>query len=216
VTHPNVRAANVMPRYNLETAPVRFGLLDEYSATYGEINFTVPIQRGSTHVDAYQAVFNYRKGESSVELYIKGSSDASFVELTKDSLEARLNNDSVDIRVVLGRSSPEAHRPTFSHLFFRSAIMAEEKMPILGDVPRKTESIVLQDYGLQGGIQSIPLWIPHQRIYPRTDDLFYDLENDTLWSVVEAQDLRPLQFAMAWDMQLSFVHDYQAEHRLLR
>jgi hypothetical protein len=216
VTYPNAVAINVAPDFDAQSRPVRWSLLHKYQATKGHVEFDVPLQRRGLFVDTYQAVYNARLGESSVSLFIKALSDGDFVPLDKDSLTARLNNSSVRIRVVLKRATPEAHVPSFVYLYFRIAVRPADKLFLLGDVPRKTRSIVLQEYGLQAGLQTVPLYLPFQGVNPKAGDVFYDLEDSTAWKVVEDQNNRPLGLSVSHDLQIKFVQDNEPENRLLK
>lgn len=215
-THQDISTVNVHTDYDGQDAPVRFKLNKHYDATRGEINFTLKFNKSVIGVDVLQSIYTYQAGESTVTVLVKSADDVDFVPLTKESLLARLSYGTLQVKVVLRRATPESHVPTFSHVYLRLNTMTTEKSLIKGDVPKTTKTNVLQEYGLQQNLDTRSLWIPHQRVLPKTDDLFYDLEDQTLWKVISTTDLKPLQMNMAWDIQLSFVQPNQPENKLLK
>ncbi|HIE82665.1 MAG TPA: hypothetical protein EYQ00_01925 [Dehalococcoidia bacterium] len=205
VTHPNMRLVNVVPDYEGHTRPVTFTL--NRTATRGYVEGSFDLQQNVGILDAYQQIQVTPEG-SIIFPFIKSDQDADFVELNKDSIEARIQHSNVTVRFVLQRTNPTAPRPKFSHFMLRYRV--KKKIAIRADIPRQPESITLAEFGAYESFQSIQIFTANEPRKITTEDFVHRVDNGRRHKIIEANPNMPLGRLTSHDLTARLIQRFES------
>lgn len=208
VTSPNLVMVNTFPAFDLQERPVPFSLLPSATKGYFEVEVS-PLQNLGV-LDHLEFVRSIPNG-TMVKSYVKARTETSFVELTRASLQERLLVKSLVFRVELSRQSPMAPLPTASHIMFRYQTM--ETPYVRGDIPKRSESILLSELGITDNFASINVVFDSTLPVLGTED-FIVLLDETLhernrFKLIEVNKFKPFETLVGWEVQARFVHDFE-------
>jgi hypothetical protein len=183
VTHENLRLVNCKADYQAGTRPVYFTM--EPGTTQAFIEVDVDVIRNLKRTELIQlGVGNQRKG-SSVNMFVKAASDSSFVPLTEASLNARLSNFTLTIRIELNRNNTSIESPRFSHLMFRYKLIPDVRM--YGDMNLGDNSFELGDLGFFDAFTMLSLYVPPSFDYINNEDFLIRLSDQKRFKIVRFQ-----------------------------
>lgn len=186
-TYNNINMVNVEPNYDDNTRPVMFKLSN--NADIGYIETSLQIRYNKHKVDFLTNVFRKTPG-TTVQPYIRASTEANYVPLTAESFGTRLTANLVYLKVVLSRIDSSIAQPLFSHLMLRYKI--KDDIRIIGDCPRQQESIALAEFGVYENFNTQSIFFDNTISAFNTLDWFYRLDNQTKWKIIEVSPNKPL------------------------
>lgn len=144
-TKTNVSMVNVHPAFELNTRPILFAL--DNGANLGYLETTVDTIANQHQVDLLQIVAQRQDSTvNSVMAFVKTFTEASFVNLTTETLKARLCSDRLIFRVQLKRIDTTQSSPLFSHIVLRYNLL--DSLILFADQPNVSESLTLTELGL--------------------------------------------------------------------
>jgi hypothetical protein len=147
-TFPNLELINVEP--NFDARPILFRLMD--GKNLGYVIAKVPILRGNVGIsDCFQGI--QPTNQETVNLEIRAPGEANFTEMTHDTIEERLSEEHVFIRLVFARNFLNVPASSFSHLFLRYRL--KEDPIVHGDQPLADETISFEEFGIFESYQTI-------------------------------------------------------------
>jgi hypothetical protein len=207
VTHPSLRAINVRPLYELQARPVLIGL--EETALTGFIEVDVEIRQSLGVSDVYNLVVRTSSitQHNSIVAKVKTSSESSFVDVTYDSLNARLSAQQLTFRFEFSRETLSDSNPIFSHFFLRTKLIAELIVPV--DIPRDRESITLAEFGIYDSWQTITAYLDSTVPRVGVEDFIYRCRDQELWKIVDSSPNRPLNVLTSHDVTLRLVQTFE-------
>lgn len=204
VTSPNTTLVNVRPAFERRQRPTLL-TLDEY-ATIGFLETTIEVRRGIRVVDLVQTVATTANGNS-VIAYIKAPSEQQWTALTERSLEPRLGEHQLGIRVELRRADATKPLPMLSHVMLRYLLRHDVQIPI--DIAQETRSVILQEMGVEGSFTTVSAVVPNILTNITTDDFFRRVDDGTRWKVTEVTPRRPFGKLVVHDLLLRGIRDFE-------
>jgi len=161
ITYPNLRLVNVKAAFDEGIRPTPFMLED--GCKKGFIEAEVNLVR---NVKVAQYVGEFVGGKMrgvNCKVLIRSMTETTFVPLTAASLEARLGEFKVMIRVELSRNHVGLPSPKFSHLHLRYQLIPDVRM--YGDMNLAEESQEVGDMGFNETFTTLALYVP--RLFDR-------------------------------------------------
>jgi len=215
ITLPEVVTINVLPNWESQERPVPFRLLD--SALKGTVIFRFNPSKSKLALDNMTSLC-YAPSNTTVSFYCKNEAEPNFVALTRNSLEQRLIDPVILIKVDMERATYSDGLPTFSYM--RVQWLVNQQMEYRADIPRIPESSALEDLGIYDMITNQSFFFDADLKQIERKDVVRVmggrryLKNGTTWSVTEINNNPPLDELTSWDIQLRFLHDYEIEREL--
>jgi hypothetical protein len=213
VTEPFVKAVNVRPMFENMTRPVLYGLVD--GATSGYIEFhNVAIWPNVSILDALNVAYPVTYcPEPQIQAFVQTELEDSWFSLTSPSLQCRLYAKKLNFRVEFRRRNAEFVLPTFSHIFFRYRLI--DDVSVIADIPRRQESITLQEFGIVDSFESIQLALHDNPKKVTTEDFFHRLDDGTMWKAITASPNSPLEVLTAHDIQCRIIQSFEKNYTLV-
>lgn len=156
-TLPGLVLYNVVPVPESQRRPIPFGLLPNFS--FGRVECSVSM-RGSLGLDLYQFVA-LQSQSSQVFAYVKRSSEAEYVSLTRTTLQEKLlsGGSKLDFRFDLHRTA-SGESPLFSHFVVRH--QTKERVLVPMDLPKESRSTALLEMGITDSVQTVRGWTSYE------------------------------------------------------
>jgi hypothetical protein len=205
-TYPRIRAVNVRQNFEAQTRPVMFSLIE--GAVLGYVEFDWEIRSSRRKLDLFQ-VMSRDVGEcGQVKALIRSSREDRFVPMTNQSLGERLCEHQAVIRVELSRKDPSQNHPVLSHVYVRYLLIDDPRVRM--DVPRRTESVTLAEYGVFDSFTTITGWITDEVRKIGTEDFFRRIDDGTFWKAIESQSNLPLNQVTSHDIVLRLCQEFES------
>jgi hypothetical protein len=203
VTYPNVAAVNVEIDYAQPTRPINWTLND--TAVFGSLEFSLPITQNVGILDVLQ--INDYQPEGTIILYcIKTPLEATFVELTEESLQSRLHNDTIQFKIVMKRRTPAAPLPKLQNI--RICYKLLRITAVKADIPRITESLTLEEFGIYESWTTSHYYLDNTIKNITTEDFLINLMDGTRWKIIDVSDNKPLGILTSWDITCRKVQQF--------
>lgn len=203
ITYENIRTANLLPTYESRLKPTPFALIE--GATFGFLEATIPIKPNVGKVDIIKPIVNPREGR--IDAFVKSPADASFVTFNTTTLQQRLFNSSLEIRIELRRPSVSAKSPRFSCLHIRYKRQSDLK--IVANIPRTQKSNMLTDLGVTDDWQTQHFWMDNRLKTITTEDFLAETDGSTRWKIHLVNEFAPNNQLVSWDLDTRLIHPYE-------
>lgn len=118
----------------------------------------MPVYRNIRKVQMVQHIVGAKRKGTHVHLFVKAPADPAFVPLTDKSLEHRLHNSTLTIRIELSRDNNTIPSLKLSHVMIRYKMIPEIFM--YGDMNLAEESFELGDLGFTDVFSTVNLYVP--------------------------------------------------------
>lgn len=207
-TLPRLKLVGVVPSFVLgrDERPVMFML--DTNVQYGYVEASFRVRPNVLQLDLLQVNVAGLSRNNSVEVYIKSSSDRSWVFLDVQTLADRLYlKDALSIKIVLKRTSVDHDSPIFSNLFFRYFLRNDVK--VLADIPRRNESIAFSEQGLGDAFNTINMFLDDSVKSVCVYDFFSRIDDGTRWKVIDSSPNKPLGILTSHDLTCRLVQFYE-------
>lgn len=200
-TYPGIRTVNVRPNWDQATRPVMFSLVPD--ATTGFVEFDWDIRASTRRTDLFQVVTrNQRLATTRVDTTVNGES------MTHAAVDRALCGHTAVIRATLSRASPADPSPVLSHIYVRYLLCDETRIRM--DIPRRSESITLAEYGVFDSFTSLSGWITDEVRAVGTEDFFKMASDGTFWKTIESSPNTPLGQNTSTTVQLRLIQAYES------
>jgi hypothetical protein len=185
-TWENVRLVNMFVNYDAGTRPVYFEL--EEGMKKGFLETEVPLIRNIGKVQAIQYIVGGKRRGTTVRVLLRSPSENSFVPLTEDSLEARLNNTHIVLRIEMERDHNQLPSPKLSHVMLRYKLLPEIEM--YGDRNLAEESFELGDLGFSDIFTTLSLYVPACFSFFNNEDFLIRLDDRKRFKITRLEQNR--------------------------
>jgi hypothetical protein len=130
--------------------------------------------------------------------------------MTKESITERLRDalgrpTRLVIRIELRRPSPNVELPVFTFLHLRYRI--RDDILVIADIPRREESIELQEHGLNDVRDTITMVMPNELRNIRTEDFFVRAADSSRFKVIRVNRYEPMGILVGTDVSARHVND---------
>lgn len=205
VTHPSIRAFNVIPDYSRKDKPTNFILTE--GAVRGRIIYRV---RPKTNIGTVDHVFakTSSPGGSYISAYIKAPSDPEWQDFTKPSVAQRLFNPYFDVMVELKRASVAGKSPRFALLYMRYNRTTEQV--INANIPKPEYSSMLQEFGVADEWQEQNFYTDNTLRAITSDDWVAHINDSTRWKITSVSPFNPEGLILSWEFNTRLVRKYDA------
>jgi len=204
VTHPNIRAINVIPDYSKKTKPIMFTLVP--GAKYGRIEVRVELKQNVGKLDVVKASKDTEDG-GELDAYIRSPTETEYVAFTRDALEQRLQNPWVDVRVDFTRNSIKAVSPKFNHFYIR--YKRKENLTVLANIPRASKSNLLAEMGVSDDWEFQQFFMDSTLRTITTEDFIISSKNMVRWKINSVKESSPGDYLLSWDLTARLVQQYE-------
>jgi len=205
VTYPNVSCANTSPDYNQPTRPIFWSLIK--SAVFGTIDFEMYLRTNIGQLDLFE-IRDFTPEGTEIQYYVRSPSETDFVALTESSLRIRLGQQKLLFRVIMKRRSPASLLPKL--ISIRIAYRLIKNTEIRIDIPRRQESLTLEEFGVYQSFSSQTFWADNTLKNVSTEDWMYSTIDGTRWKVIEVSDNRPHGILTSWDITARLVQNFES------
>jgi len=197
VTHPDIRAVNIMPDYMARTKPTKFTLIP--GATTGWVETKVKLVPNLGKVDNLSYDYEIVEG-GELSFYIKAPSDSSYVTLTTKTLAQRLGgNPWLSLKVELKRVASNLTSPKFGLVYLR---YQTNQQPLLKfDITPTDRQKILGEQGSYDDWQRQNFWTDAtlRRVNPQ--DFLVSQDDDSRWVIFACKEIAPVGVPTSWDLQ---------------
>lgn len=215
VTHPSTTLVNVVADFDRQTRPVSYVLSPTAVRGYIETVFDlVPNVGVLDHV----SMGSFEPSGTSVVPKLRTSTEAAFVDMTKESTQERLRDalgrpTRLVVRIELRRASPDVALPvfTFLHLRYRTKV----DTLVIADIPRREESIELQEHGLNDVLDTITMVMPNELRNIRTEDFFVRASDSLRFKVTRVNRYEPMGVHVGTDVTARHVNATEHYSRIV-
>jgi len=201
-TYPNVSGANVEVDYTHPSRPYCYSLLP--TAVYGTMEFTIPITQNVGILDVLQ-INDYQPPGTKIEYLIKLPLEADYVTLTEENLQNRLHNDTIQVKIIFKRHTPEAPLPKLQNI--RISYKLLRITAVRADTPRVTESMTLEEFGIIESWTTVHFYLDNTIKNINNEDFVVNLQDSTRWKVIDYSDNKPLGLLTSWDITCRKIQD---------
>ena len=153
-TAPDLKIVNLKVDYNIR--PATFVLTD--GTRQGFLETHIDLIRNINVTQFIQLVVGNQKAGSSVKAFIRAPSEVLYVPLNDQSLEARLGNNRIFIRIEMQRNNTAIPSPRLSQLMLRYQLIPIVHM--YADMNLAEESFELGDLGFTDAFSQLNLYVP--------------------------------------------------------
>lgn len=192
-----------------EVIPNQFKLSS--SALSGDVVGTIDIP---TNIGV-DAVVLYK--EDDVTSFVKRTMQPTYTALTQAALDSIGQSQlKLDFKVHLSRSDLADPSPTFTHLYLRWKISEPE---IFVDMPHKTVSVSMREFGLPDLLQSTSVYLPATISRVTSSDFFiikssldidmYRDEGNRRYKITELTANRALGIITSWDLTARLIQAFE-------
>lgn len=206
VTHPSLRAVNVIPDYGRRTRPRQFVLID--GATIGHVISRMHLRTNVGELDHFYALTDL-PGGTNISAYLKSPVDQNWVVFTVAAFQQRLANPWLDIKIQLERPSIAAASPRFGMLFCRYNHLVDRT--IIANIPRTRRSNMLQEYGVIDDWQEQQFWCDNTLRSATTEDWVAAVNENTRWKINGVNDFAPQGLLLSWDFDTRLLQSYESQ-----
>ena len=179
VTYPNLRLTNVIANFKLGTRPVYFTLED--NSYQGFIEADIPLVRNVQKTQSIQLGVGGKNARNQVNAFIKAPTDSSFVPLDQPGLTARLNQNTITVRIEMSRQNLRVPSPKFSHLMLRYKLIPEIFM--YADMNLAEDAFELGDFGFFDAFATLSLYIPASFDHIGNEDFLIRLSDNKRFKI---------------------------------
>ena len=155
--------------------------------------------------------------EDDVTAFVKRTNQPTYTALTQVALDSiGLDQLKLDFKIHLSRNSSADPSPTFTHLYLRWKISEPE---ILVDMPHKTVSVGMREFGLPDLLQSTSVYLPATVPRVTTSDFFivksnaeidfYSDEGNRRYKITEMTTNRALGIITSWDLTARLIQAFE-------
>ena len=206
VTHPSLRAVNIIADYERRSRPRQFVLIPGTTTGY-----VISRMHLNTNVGVLDHVFALTDIPTGTDIgaFIRAPSDTDFVEFTETTLQQRLFNPWVDVKIVLRRPSIAADSPRFGMLFVRYDRLTDHVIKV--NIPRTRKANMLQEFGVTDDWQEQQFWTDNTLRSITTEDWVAQINEGTRWKINGVEDFAPHDLLVSWDLQTRLVQQYEAQ-----
>ena len=170
-TFENLKLVNLKTDYSLR--PAMFSLIDGVRQGFLEAELNLIYNHKVSQF--IQLIVGNKKAGAEVKAFIKTPNEPSFVLLDDASLEARLANSKVIIRIELTRNNTAIPSPKLSHLLIRYQLIPEIKM--YADMNLAEESFELGELGFTDAFSQLSLYVPPSFDHLNNEDFLIRLSD---------------------------------------
>jgi hypothetical protein len=209
VTYQNVATVNVQPEYGTATRPIYWSLVE--TAVYGTIEFSVQLNKSTGILDVFD-IRDYQPTSTLIQYYIKTDDETDFTTLTRETLEQRLNTNLLHFKIVMRRKTPSAALPKLQLIRFSYKLIRITGLK--ADVPRVTESKVLEELGIYQDWSSQQFFLDNTLKNCTTDDFIVNLYDNTRWKIQEVESNKPLNITLSWDLTCRIVQEFEPYYKV--
>lgn len=209
VTHPAVRAVNVIPDYDRRSRPRQFVLVP--GATTGHVVTRIYLNTNIGEVDHIFALTDIPAG-TDINALIRAPSETEFVVFTETTLKQRLVNPWVDIKIKLARASVATESPRFGLLFFRYNRLQTDSLIIKANKPRERKANMAQEFGMTDEWQEQQFWLDNTLRKITTEDWLAHIADGTRWKILGVTDYAPERKLVSWDLEAKLIQQYEARN----
>jgi hypothetical protein len=196
-----------------DSLPVSFVLED--GAKYGTITCFLNIHKNQKVIDSF---FVTSKGN--VQVSFRREGEAVWKEASKDQLAKDLDPGRIEFMITMRRDHASHPSPIFLKLYLRYAVLPQSEMMIRGDIPTNTETVSLQEYGMDeqlGTIQLVMGSAGQKKLVQLTtftiEDFVYYIEKGKYWKFTEVKPNFALGFYSSFDITARYVQSYEMYRR---
>jgi len=204
VTHPSIRAMNVIVDYDRRSRPRQFVLMP--GATSGFLVSRMDIKTNVGTIDHIFALTD-KPGGTDINAFLKAPSDQDYVEFTETALKQRLFNPWVDIKITLNRPSVAAESPRFAMLYIRYDRL--EDYVIKANIPRTRKANMLQEFGSYDDWQEQNFYLDNTITAITTEDWIAKVNDGTRWRINGVTDFAPQDLLTSWDINTTIFQKYE-------
>lgn len=203
-TYPNVVTSNIQADYGAQTRPIYWSLVD--TAVYGTIEYTVPINKNIGLVDVFD-IRDYQPTGTEIQYFIRSDEETSFVELTREALEYRLNTSFLHFFIIMKRKTPATALPKLQ--LIRISYRLLRLTGLRADIPRMVESLTLEELGIYESFSSQSFFLDNTLKNCTTEDFIINTQDNTRWKVTEVNSNNPMNITLSWDLTCRKVQDFE-------
>ena len=149
--------------------------------------------------------FDYRKGKGSISLkFMLVGSDVDFVDFTEEALKQRIlvaNGGKFKFRIYLKRLTANDTSPMFLTFWFRALMRSADQPILLVDIPRRSESAIMAEYGALETFTTIQFVFSDEIKKINLEDMIIRLYDMTRWKVLEVSPNDPQNILTSHDIQ---------------
>jgi hypothetical protein len=163
--------------------------------------------------------FEYRRNRGSIELQLKlEGSDPSYVPFTENALKQRVllaNGGRIFFRVYMKRAVASDPSPMFLYFMFRTLVRSTEQPILLVDIPRRNESVVLQEFGILESLNQVNMVFSDVVKRINVEDAVIRLFDMTRWKVIESSPNDPKNLLTSHDVNVRKVYEDEGINRII-
>lgn len=204
VTHPAARAVNVYPDYERRDRPRQYILIPGATRGYATVRMYPQTTTGT--VDHIFALTDVPLG-TTLDAYVKAPTDTEWQEFSITSIEQRLFNPWIDIRVELRRASVAGVSPRFGTLFIRYNRLTD--LTLKANIPRAMKSNALQEFGVTNDWQTQQFWLDNTLRSVTSSDWIAHTNEETRWRIQNVNEFAPEGLLTSWDLDAKLVQSYE-------
>lgn len=171
VTHPNLKLVNVKAAFDLGVRPTPFML--EEGCKKGYIETEISLVRNIKTVSLIAEYVGSKRKGVTYNLKVRALNELTFVPLTSESLQQRLGEMKLIVRIEIERANTGLPSIQFSHLLLRYQLIPDVRM--YGDKNLAEESFELGDLGFTDAYSTLSLYVPRSFDHIRNEDFLVRL-----------------------------------------
>jgi len=215
ITRLDVRAVNVFPRFDKQTAPVRFSLTQNAALGFFEVD--VPLFPNHGVLDAFRADYTVQP-DRQVRLFLRAPSDGStWHEVTAqtyaDLITARLGEAKLSFRAEFSRVSPDAPLPELDAIYLRYQTGTMTELSV--EVNRTAHALTADEMGLFDAYEDQDAFLDGRVKVITTEDFFEEIETGRRWKVKKANPGFALGTTFEHSLTLRYIQDYKERYKLV-
>jgi hypothetical protein len=158
--------------------------------------------------------------KGNVQVSFRREGEAVWKEASKDQLAKDLDPGRIEFMITMRRDHASHPSPIFLKLYLRYAVLPQSEMMIRGDIPTNTETVSLQEYGMDeqlGTIQLVMGSAGQKKLVQLTtftiEDFVYYIEKAKYWKFTEVKPNFALGFYSSFDITARYVQSYEMYRR---
>lgn len=211
VSYDDFVTTNITQR--TETLPAAFVLED--GAKAGSIRCSVNIHKNSGFVDSFIVT-----SKGSVEVFFRREGATIWTLASTQALTSALQPGKIEFNIVLKRDHETQASPVFLRVFLRYGVLPKDEMMIRGDLPTNTETVSLQEYGMDEQLGTVQLVMgsagkkkPMKLTTFTIEDFVYYIEKGKFWKFTEVRPNFAFGFYTSFDITARYVQSYEMYRR---
>jgi hypothetical protein len=163
--------------------------------------------------------FEYRRsgGNITFKLKLEGS-DLDYIPFTEEALKQRIllaNGRRIFFRVYLKRAVASDPSPMFLYFMFRTLVLSPEPPILIVDIPRRNESVALQEFGIIETLNQINMVFSDVVKRINVEDAIIRLFDMTRWKVIESSPNDPKNILTSHDVNIRKAYEDEAINKII-